>query len=278
MNKKRGPDPTPVPDDFAEQFAALPALARRLNADADLVARAVNAAEVFLGGMGLDLYGEALYESNVVAVDPVGGRYRTTLSERYLAYGPAPGPYRILVVEKVATGWGDGVGTDEWHAATVNRTVWSSCPRDIKLESAKAVPDLIGALAAKATRLLDGTAEALAVVRGLFDRLAPGDDPGGGDAVTQFILVTFSYLCMTAVVACYLLARWADRERRTLVWLLANAGVALWAVLLVLSVWLGGVYFTVRNRASAFRPITGQGVHAYPPGPAAKAGPHDDRP
>lgn len=100
------------------------------------------------------------------AVGPDG---REHLISSHLAYGKAAGRSRLHIL--VAT-LERGEGTDQFtQIVTEERVPWPLCPRETKLHSFAMLPELLGALAAKAEEIAAQTSRTSETVRHLLETM-----------------------------------------------------------------------------------------------------------
>ena len=137
----------PESDDLRKQVAGLRAIAAKLKAATEEAGQIVPTVEALLrekGSPGLAAESSPFAEAQVEPDDEVE---RSTASR--LAYGRMAGKHRLhfrktfLVRPRSAAG-------AAWEPAGDERTAWSSCPREVKLESFVKLPELLGAISRKA--------------------------------------------------------------------------------------------------------------------------------
>jgi hypothetical protein len=149
-----------------QQIESLRSLAPLLNNATDEAAQVVQAVEQFLGEqLSLGVSAESgAFEQQPRTID---GTEHLTVS--CLAYGRLAGKYRLHVLitterQNLATPWDNGIISSE-------QTAWSSCPREVKLQSFSKLPELLGILAEKADQLAREVSETSTTVRDLLSAI-----------------------------------------------------------------------------------------------------------
>jgi hypothetical protein len=160
-------------DELKAQVAALRAIAPRLNAASDEAFAVVRAVEEFLGSelsLGISA------ESSIFAQAPSQGDDEGDPEMRLfscLAYGRVGGVYQLHILEALSKKTVNTWGMEEWDPISRSQIPWSSCTREVKLESFEKLPELLRLIAHKAETLVEKTAATSATVRELLDAMKP---------------------------------------------------------------------------------------------------------
>ena len=167
--------------DATETLDSLRAIVPQLNSAVEEAASVVQAVDRFLA--------EELAISTWAASRPfdqhrtIGDDGRELLVTSHLACGKVAGKYRLHVLTATLD---KPEGKEQFtHIVNEERIPWSSCPRDVKLQSFAMLPELLNILAARVSEIASQTTKTVETVWELLGdmghRNPPTSDYSGGD-------------------------------------------------------------------------------------------------
>jgi len=153
--------------DLQEDAAILRGIVAQLNAAAAEATAVVSAVDVFLGedlSIGVSAASRPFSSERVVGDD--GSEQVVTA---HLAFGRVQGKDRLHVLKTThaKNEWQD----DFSKAAGEERTPWSACAREVKLQSFAKLPELLAALAARVEEVTSQTTRTVESVRSLIEAM-----------------------------------------------------------------------------------------------------------
>lgn len=160
-------------EELRRKLAALRAAAPALNKATDEATAVVAAVEKFLADLSIGL---TLKAQSFLGVPAPAGDDEALTVFHSLAYGRVGGTYRVHVTAETCRK--DDNYVDGWDTLSTEETPWSSCPREMKLQSFAKLPELLGMIADRALKLTEETTRTTETVRDLLSAMGPEpDDP-----------------------------------------------------------------------------------------------------
>lgn len=157
-----------------EKLEALRAASSKLNASTDAAAKVVAEVEKFLDKLGIGLSAESdVFRSEPYEdddQDEAGWRDEDGNDSRpevcyTLNYGRVGGKFRIHVATSLCGTKLDARGFAVFQERFLDRTIWSSCSREMKIESFAKLPEILGKLTDRAVELSAAADEAAKTVK-----------------------------------------------------------------------------------------------------------------
>jgi hypothetical protein len=147
---------------------ALRELAPRLNKTADSASSIIKSVEKFLNelGIGISGYGSYFNEDREATDDGPRKIYS------HLAYGRMHGDFCIHVLNRTFREEPDSHGVPQEIFEFEDRIAWSSCTREIKLQSFATLPKLLADIVAKARKQAEAADQTAATLRETMGTLA----------------------------------------------------------------------------------------------------------
>lgn len=168
--------------ELRDKLAALRAIAPKLNQATDEATAIVQSVERLLGeDLKLGIASEYYFHQRMADGHENDDGDGAPVVDVSLAYGRVNGRFCLHVLE-VTSRKGDGEEEGKTVTIGVERTPWSSCSRELKLQSFTKLPKLLGRIADRAGELAKSASEASKTVRDLLDAMgqkAPEADPDG---------------------------------------------------------------------------------------------------
>ena len=159
--------------ELQEDVDTLRGIVSQLNAAAAEASAVVQAVDVFLGdelSIGVSASSRPFDTQRVTGDDN-----SELVVTSHLAYGRVQGKERLHVLKTT-------LAKNEWKedftkTVAEDRTPWSACSREVKLQSFVKLPELLAALATRVEEVASQTSKTVETVRSLIDTMKEPHDP-----------------------------------------------------------------------------------------------------
>jgi hypothetical protein len=164
----------PMGHELQENADTLRGIVAQLNTAAAEASAVVQAVDVFLGdelSIGVSASSRPFDTQRVTGDDD-----SELVVTSHLAYGRVQGKERLHVLKAT-------LAKNEWKedftkTVAEDRIPWSSCSREVKLQSFVKLPELLSALATRVEEVATQTSRTVETVRSLIDTMKEPHDPG----------------------------------------------------------------------------------------------------